>query len=457
MTTPPPSYLRFDIGLPVLSAIMVTTLLCGVLFGIVPAMGAASHDVTDGLREGITRRLGGKGAKRFRSVLVITEVELALVVLVAAGLLTRSFVSLTAVEAGFERENLLTVQVSLPRDSYSDATQQLEFFRAARDRIGSIAGVVGVSGVSNLPMTGSHQRTSIYAEHSPVPARGEEDYSLNRQVQPDYFDVMGIPLLSGRDFAEADIVRDGLPVVIVDRALAAHLWPGESALGKRIKYGSVDDTRWPWMEVVGVVGNTHHFALDDETEKGMYRPFLQEPMRQQWMVVRTAGDPAPLADQVRREMWAIDPNLLLDNISTMDGIVSATYWQRTAQMWFLCVLSSIAIVLAAFGVYGVIAHSVGQRTREFGIRMALGAERLEVAKLVARQVGILAGIGLVLGVAVALLVMRFGSALLFEVGYADPITYGIAVPGMAAVVAVAAFLPARNAARLDPAESLRVE
>ena len=457
MEDPFPYFLRFDLGLPVLFAIVGTTLLSGLLFSIIPTIGAGSMDLAEGLREGDAGQRGGRGSHSIRSTLVVSEIGLALVVLVGAGLLTRSFLSLTAVEAGFERENLLTVEVSLPRSRYSEPSAQLEFFRAARERLASVAGVVGVSGVSHLPMTGSHQRGSIYAEHSPVPAEGEEDYSLSRQIQPGYFEVMGIPLLSGRSFDEYGVEPEGPPVVIVDRALASHLWPNETALGKRIKYGAADDMRWPWMEVIGVVGNTHHFSLDDDAEKGMYRPFLQEPVRWQTMLLRTAGDPVLLADQIRREMWAIDANLPLDNIRTMEGIVRSSYWERTAQMWLLSALSTIAIVLAAFGIYGVVAYSVSQRTREFGIRMALGAARLEVAKLVARQVGRLAVIGLAVGVTVALLVTRFGSALLLEVSYRDPATYCIAVLGMVLVVLFASYLPARRAARLDPAEALRVE
>ncbi|MFC1640094.1 ABC transporter permease [Gemmatimonadota bacterium] len=452
-----PYYFEFDIGLPVLLAILGTALLSGLVFGMAPSIGFRSSELSDGLREGDTGRFPGRGANRIRSALVASEVGLALIVLVGAGLLTRSFLSLTAVEAGFDRENLLTVQLSLPRDRYSDVSLQHAFFRAARERIMSVAGVVSVSGVSNLPMTGSHQRTSIYAEHSPVPLQGEEEYALNRQVQPDYFDVMGIPLVSGSVFAEQGLTSSGPAVVIVDQALAAHLWPNESALGKRIKYGSADNTRWSWMEVVGVVGNTHHFSLDDSAEKGMYRPFSQEPMRTQTTVIRTAGDPLSLVDQIRREIWSIDPNLPVENVRTMDRAVRDSYWQRSAQMWLLSILSLVAILLAAFGVYGVVAYSVGQRTREFGIRMALGAEHQDIASLVVRHVAMLASIGLAAGVVVALVVMRFGSALLFDVEYTDAPTYGIAVAVMAATAIFAAYVPARRAARLDPNVALRFE
>lgn len=454
---PLPYYFEFDIGLPVLVAILGTALLSGLVFGIGPLIGARSSELSAGLCEGATGRFPGRSTDRIRSALVVSEVGLALIVLVGAGLLTRSFGALTDVEAGFNQENLLTVQLSLPRDRYPDASLQREFFRTVRERIGSVAGVVGVSSVSNLPMTGSHQRTSIYAEHSPVPSPGEEVYALNRQVQPNYFNVMGIPLASGSVFARQGLASSGSPVVIVDQALALYLWPEESAVGKRIKYGSADDIRWPWMEVVGVVGNTHHFSLDDSAEKGMYRPFSQEPMRTQTMVIRTAGSPLSLVDQIRRKIWSVDPNLPVDNIQTMDGAVRNSYWQRSAQMWLLSILSVIAILMAAFGVYGVVAHSVGQRTREFGIRKALGAEKLEIAKLVARHVALLASIGLISGAAFALVVARYGSMLLYQIGYNDPTTYGLAVAGMAVVVALAAYLPARRAATLDPAIALRAE
>ena len=456
MLEPYPYYFRFDIGLPVLLAILGTTILSGFVFSLGPVFGSGSSELSEGLRHGDAHRDGGRKTNRIRSALVVCEIGLSLIVLVSAGLLTRSFLSLTAVDPGFDPENLLTVQVELPRDSYGEASQQAEFFREAHERIGSVAGVTGVSGVSNLPMTGSNQRTTIYAEHAPVPAQGEEDFSLNRQIQAGYLDVMGIHLLSGSNFDEYGVVPDGPPVVIVDQALASYLWPNENALGKRLKYGAESDARWPWMEVIGVVGNTHHFSLDDYTEKGMYRPFAQEPIRQQSLVIRTAGDPVLLADQIRREVWAIDPSLPLESVRTMERLVRDTYWEKTAQMWLLGALSTIAIVLAAFGVYAAVTFSIAQRTREFGIRMALGAERLEVARLVARQVGVLALLGLAVGVAVALVVMRFGSALLFEIGYTDPMTYCISIAVVVVVVILAGYAPARRAARVDPAVSLRV-
>ena len=450
-----PYYLRFDMGLPVVFAIVGITVLSGVLFSIVPAIGIRHRDLSVSLRDGAMRAGGERKTSRIRSALVVSEIGLALVVLIGATLLTRSFLSLTAVDAGFDSENLLTVNVRLPRDEYASASAQREFYRAARERIESMAGVVGVTGVSNLPMTGSHQRSSIYAEHTPIPPQGEEDFALGRNVFPGYFETIGIPLVTGRDFSEVDIGPDSPPLVIVDAALAEHLWPNEIAVGKRIKYGAAHQDRWPWMEVIGVVGNTHHFALDDMTEKGMYRPFWQEPGRNQTILIRTAGDPLLLAGQVRRQIWAIDPNIPLDQIRAMDSIVRDTYAAESAQMWLLSVLSSIAIALSAFGVYGVVTYSVGQRTREFGIRMALGAARLEIARLVARQVGRLAFVGLACGVIAALMTTRFGSGLLYEISYTDPITYCVAVMGMSLVIVIAGYVPARRASSLDPSATLR--
>jgi len=293
-------------------------------------------------------------ANRLRALFIISETCFALVVLVGAGLLTRSFLTLRAVEPGFEADNLLTVKMSLPRNRYPEASQQLEFYRAVRERIQTVPGVEGVSAVSNLPMTGSHQRTSIYAENTPRPAPGEEDFALNRQIQDDYFNVMGIPVIQGSDFDERTAAAGNPPVVIVDQALASHLWPDENALGKRLKYGGPNDTRWPWMEVVGVVGNTHHFSLDGETEKGMYRPFMQEPMRTQTLVVKSLVNTNELVSQVRHEVWSVDPNLPVYDVSTMDQLVRDSYWETAAQMRLLSAFSVIAIVLAALGVYGVV-------------------------------------------------------------------------------------------------------
>jgi putative ABC transport system permease protein len=451
-----PYYFRFDMSISVVLVLMGITLLSATLFGMAPALAVTKSSVFDALRGAGTGASCGALRSRTRSALVVSEITIAFVVLICAGLMVKGFRRLTAIESGFDQENVLTLQVSLPRQRYADERMQLEFFQSARDRMRRLPGVTAVSSVSNLPMTGSHQRTSIYVEGSAVPDPGQEDFALNRQVQPGYFDLMGIPVLQGRDFDPGTVTADGSPVVIVDESFARRYWPHTSAIGKRVKYG-VADSPWPWMAVVGVVGDTRHFALDVPIEQGMYRPLVQEPMRSQTLLIKTVSDPRQLMDRVRQEIWSLDPNLPVYDIQTMDQVLGATYRDRAAQMWLLSAFSAVALLLAALGVYGVVSYSVAQRTREFGVRMALGAPRQRIANLVVSQVARLAGIGLVCGLPIALVVMRFASSMLFDVGPGDLTTYGIAAVLMSGVAATAAAVPARRAARLDPLAALRLE
>jgi putative ABC transport system permease protein len=451
-----PYYFQFEMGFAVVSALSATAALSVVLFGLAPALAMTTTNLFDALRGVGAGALTSIQRSRIRSVLVISEVAIAFVVLVGTGLMAKGLRRLTATESVFAPENVLTLQLSLPRQRYPDEQLQLEFFQSVGDRIRQLPRVDAVSSVSNLPMTGSHQRVSIHVEDTAVPEPGQEDFALNRQVQPGYFELMGIRFLQGHDFDATTLSPNGLPVVIVDESFTRRYWPGGNALGKRIKYGS-GNSGWPWMEVVGVVADTRHFGLDVPIEKGMYRPFIQEPMRSQTLLVKTVSDPRQLVDRVRQEIWSIDPHLPVYDIKTMDHVVRATYWDQAAQMWLMDVFSVVALLLAGFGVYGVISYSVAQRTREFGIRIALGAQRKLIASLVVTQVARMAGIGLVCGLLVAFVVMRFAASMFFTVRPTDLVAYSVAALVMSAVAVVAGYVPARRAANLDPLTALRLD
>jgi putative ABC transport system permease protein len=450
---PFPSYFRFDMDIPVVLALFTITVVCGISFGLAPVMGTAGINLFDTLRAG---PLAGFRKNRLHGLLVVSQVGIAVVVLIGAGLMIKSVHRLNTAAVGFERENLLTVRLSIPNDRYAEGSQQVEFYETVRERIQSLSGIVGVTGVSHLPMTGSYQRSEIFVEGLEPPEPGQEQYGLVREIQPDYFRIMDIPLVSGSDFHEGIAAARARPVVIVDESFARRFWPGGTAIGKRIKYG-VPDSEWPWMEVVGVVGNTHHFALDIPVEMGIYRPLAQEPVSWQTLIVRAAGNPLQSVNAIRSAIWAIDPNIPLDDIRTIDQAVQATYWNSSAQMWLLSALALVSLLLAAFGVYGVVAYSVSRRTREFGIRMALGAQRMRVVKLVLQHSTTLSAAGLLAGIATALAVTRFAASLLFEVRSMDLPTYLGASLLMAAVALLAGYLPASRATRADPATVLRSE
>ncbi len=450
---PFPSYFRFDMDIPVVLTLLGITIVCGISFGLAPVLRTAGANLFDALRAG---PLAGFRKSRQHGFLVVSQIGTALVVLIGAGLMIRSVHRLDTAAVGFEREHLLTVHLSLPNDRYAEGPQQLEFYETVRERLQSLTGFAGVTGVSHLPMTGSYQRSEIFVEGTEAPEPGQEQYGLVREIQPDYFRIMGIPLVSGSDFHDGIAAGGARPVVIVDRSFAQRFWPGGTAIGRRIKYGA-PDSEWPWMEVVGVVGNTYHFSLDVPVEMGIYRPLAQEPVPWQTLIVRAAGNPLQSVDAIRSAIWAIDATLPLDDIRTIDQVIQATYWDSSAQMWLLSALAVVSLLLAALGVYGVVAYSVSRRTLEFGIRMALGAQQVRVVKLVLTHSTVLAAAGLAAGTVTALAVTRFAASLLFEVRSVDVPTYLIAATLMAAVALLAAYLPARRATKVDPATVLRSE
>jgi putative ABC transport system permease protein len=452
-----PYYIGYEMNMPVVLSMVGITVLCGILFGLAPAIESSNPHLVRTLQAGSGRTSDGVRKSLFRSALVAFEVGLALVVLVGAGLMMKSFLTLRTAEPGFDQENILTMRVSLPASDYSSGRAQWRFFEDAIQRIESIPGVVGATAAWNLPMSGYNWGISYYVEDTEPPPPGQYPVASHHIIKPGYFEILGIPLLQGRDFDERDVQEGSVPVAIVNETFVERYWPDENPLGKRFIYGTTPSEDNPWMEVIGVAGDARYAGLNVDIREGFYRTDGQYSNTSMALAVKTARDPLEMADVVRQAVWAIDPNLPASQVMTMERLAQERHWEPTLYSWMFGIFSLIALVLAAVGVYGVVSYSVAQRTREFGIRMALGAGSGRVVGLVVRQGMLLTAIGLVGGILVALALMRFLQSIMFGINPTDPGVYTITALAMAAVAILAAYLPARRATHVDPVIALRNE
>ena len=446
------------------------SVLTGLIFGSVPALQASKPDLNDALKEG-GRSSGSLRRNRTRNLLVASEMALAFVLLVGAGLLINSFLKLRAVDPGLKPGNVLTMNITLPRQKYAKSEQVISFHRQLLEQVAAVPGVETVGSVTALPYGGS---TNSFGYTIESPVSGDQTTSIISQLaSAHFFRAIGIPMLGGREFNEGDV--DGAaPVVIVSDALAKRFWPDQEPLGRRIKWGNKEFGS-PWMTVVGVVGDVRQRGLDTQPRPTLYVPSLQlgEPIKMQVgitlrdlmtddarsieLVVRSTSGVAGLQNAVRAAVWNVDPNQPVVRIKTMEQILADTMIVQRFSTSLLAGFAGIALALAAAGIYGVISYSVTQRTHEIGIRMALGADQRDVLRLVVGQGMVPALIGLGVGIAGAIGLTRFMRSLLFNVSVTDPITFGV-IGFLLFVVAVAAcYLPARRAARVDPMIALRCE
>jgi putative ABC transport system permease protein len=446
------------------------SLLTGLIFGSVPALQASNPDLNDALKEG-GRSSDGIRRGRTRNLLVISEVALAFVLLVSAGLLINSFLKLRAVDPGLDPRNVLTMNISLPQQKYGQPEQVIAFHRQLLDQVSAVAGVQSAGTVTALPYGGS---TTGFGYVIDSPVSGDQTVTIvSQQISPDFFRALGIPLISGRVFNAADV--DGAPaVVIIGDSLAKKYWPDQDPLGRRIKWGD-KALGSPWMTVVGVVGDVRTRGLDSILRPMLYTPDLQlgDPVKTQMgaslrelmaddarsinLVVRAAAETVGLASAVRGAVWAVDANQPVTRVRTMEQVLSDTVMVQRFITWLLAIFAGVALALAGAGIYGVISYSVSQRTHEIGIRMALGAEKNDVLKLVVGQGMVSAMVGLALGVAGAVGVTRFMESLLFKVSVTDPITFASIAGLLLLTAAAACYFPARKAAKVDPMIALRRE
>jgi len=431
----------------------LVSLMTGILFGLAPALHAAGGPLHASLQEGGRGGSGGVGRRRLRSLLVVAEVALSMVLLVWAGLLAQSFLRLQRVDTGFRPEGVLTFRISLPPTRYPEAGQTARAVEQIAERVRALPGVVSAGAVSTLPFSSGNSSGSFTREGQDQTTDASMPHADLRVVSPGYFEALGIPLRQGRPFEPTD--RSGAPeVALVDEKLARQYWPNESPLAKRVRRLG---PQAPWFTVVGIVGHVKHTQLDAESKGVLYFSYLQSRAPVMTFVARTANDPRGLAGALPAAVAAVDRDLPVFEIRTMEQRVLASLTPRRFAMYSLGVFAVVALALSAVGIYGVIAQSVTQRTHELGIRMALGATPRDVLRLVAGQGMALAGIGLAAGVAAALGLTRLLDKLLFGVRAWDPATFvGVAVV-LALVALAASFLPARRATRVDPMVALRHE
>jgi putative ABC transport system permease protein len=429
--------------------------LTGILFGLVPALQASRIDLNESLKEGSKGATAGVHRNRFRSLLVAAEIALSLVLLIGAGLLIKSFYRLANVNPGFQADNLLTVNLSLPFAKYREPEKRTAFFEQVIEKLQAIPGVQAVGATTNLPLSGSNNNITFIIEGRAAALLSEEPAANWRAVGPDYFTTMGMTLQNGRDFTNRD--RQGTPeVILINEAMAERYWPGESAIGKRIIIYDSDTPR-PWREIIGVVSNIRHFNLKKEPEPEMYVPHLQRPQSSMTLVSRlTTNQPSVMA-AVREAVLAVDKDQPVYNLKMMNQLVSESLTSSRVTMLLVGIFAAIALLLAAIGIYGVIAYTVAQRTNEIGIRMALGAQTSDVVKMVVKQGMTTALIGVSVGLAAALALTRLMEKLLYNVSGTDPMTFLVVAVVLTGVALLACLAPARRAAKTDPMVALRYE
>jgi putative ABC transport system permease protein len=432
----------------VLGFTLLVSVITGVLFGLAPAVRTMNLNLSEALKEG--GRSGSEGAhrNRTRSVLVVLESAIAVVLLIGAGLLIRSLMRLQDTNPGFDPQNVLTMGVSLPGAKYGDDEKPGSFFADLESRVSGLPGVEAVGLVSELPLSG--QPNDMPYTVAGRPASDDQSFDDDfRRVNSRYFSALKIPFLRGRNFTDQE-VRQGAKVVIISELLARQVFPNEEPLGKRLIMSFGNQA----FEIIGVVGDLRHRALEREPAAAMYMPAYERSMN---VVVRSSGDPAALAAAVRKQVFEIDPNQPVSDVRTMKQWLDSSVAEPRYRTTLLSLFALVALLLASTGIYGVMSYSVSQRTHEIGVRMALGARRFDVLRLVVRQGMALVIVGVAIGLAGAFALTRLMESLLFGVTAKDPFTF-VAVAALLSLVAfVACYLPARRATKVDPLTALRYE
>jgi putative ABC transport system permease protein len=433
---------------------LVVSILTGVVFGLAPVWQATRVNVSDVLKEGGRGEVGA--AKHLlRSALVVIEIALALVLLTGAGLLINSFWRLRNVQPGFDADNLLTMGIALPEARYREIPTQTQYRRSLLEEVNSLPGAQAAL-VSELPLSGDLLTHDFMVEGQQLSA-GEEPDVQTRSVEGDYFRVMRIPLLSGRDFTPQD--NENAPLVgIVNQSLARRFFNEENPVGKRVRWARGDPKNW--ITVIGVAGDIKHTGLDEPEDPALYTPYPQSgaPWKR-WMnlVVRSESDAAGLTGAVKSRVWQVDGQIPIPDARTMVELMGASVEARRFNMLLLGVFAAVAMLLAAVGIYGVMSYAVTQRTREIGLRIALGARPRDVIGMVVGRGMLLTSIGAAAGVALSLAVTRLMSGMLFGVGAKDPLTFACVSLLLAGVALMACYVPARRATKVDPMIALRCE
>ncbi len=442
------------VDLRVLSFAMMVAFAAGIIFGIVPALTASRTDLVSDLKE--SGRMEVSGRDRLRSSLIVGQVALGLMLTAGAALLVTSFLHLRHTDVGFNPDHLLTLFFETPDAQYRDTRQQ--FYRQYFDRVRALPGVKSAAGVMILPMTGDMATVAFENPEHPVP-EGQECSAATSPVTPEYFNTMGIPLLDGRNFTERDDLKSAL-VMMVNRAFVDKFFPGENVLGKKLAPGvsTGPDGKRPWREIVGVVGNVRFTPTDREVRPAMYMPADQLP---KWCclytVVRSSVDPLSLEHSIQQVVASLDKNIPVTEVHTMDDLASQQLAEPRFAMTLMGAFAALAVLLTVVGLYGVMMYAVTRRTREIGVRMALGAQRVAVLGLILRDAGRLLALGVGIGIAATLLSSSVLSSMLYGTGSRNPLVMALVSVAMVLAGLLAAYLPALRAASIQPMDALRSE
>jgi len=440
----------------VLAFTFFISLFTGIVFGLIPAIHASRLDINSGLKEAGRTGAGGTASLRLRRLLVVTELSLAIVLLIGAGLLLRSFARLASVPPGVAPENIVTMRVELPATRYEKISSQLQFRTALLNSLNALPAVQAAM-ISELPMSGETVSHDLAIESQPSIKPGDEPDSDARSVLGDYFQIMGVPILQGRAFNSNDRV-DSPTVAIVNQTFARRFFPNQNPVGQRIGWAHDDPPNW--KTIIGVAGDVKHFGLDQPERPAVYDLYSQNNESwKRWMtlVVCSRRDPADVIAAAKQQIWALDKSLPPTDVRTMDAVISLSTAPQKFNLTLLAIFAAIALALAAIGVFGVVSYSVTQRTQEFGIRLALGAQRADILRLTFSEAARLAAAGAVIGLAGAAVLTQFMSTLLFGVSPHDPLTFICVAAFLLAVAGAACIIPARRAIQVDPITALRYE
>jgi len=443
----------------VLGFTMLAALLSGLIFGLMPALQSSRAELNEALKEGGRAGTGSHGRKRLRGLLVVAEVALTLVLLVGAGLLLRSFRRLQEVNPGFRPEHVLTAQISLPPARYTEDQKIMAFHQELIDRTKSLPGVQAVGLSMSLPPNLLQISNPFGIEGRPLPPGEARPLAEEMTISPDYFTALGVPLLRGRCFTGAD--KAGAPqVLMINEAMARRFFPNQDPVGKRLQTGDPSPNS-PWETIVGVVGNVKYAGLEAEETPTLYVPYTTPGWvswsRTMYLVVRTAGEPLGLSSALRQQIRALDADLPVANLKTMEQVIHESVTEPRFRTSLLGLFAAVALLLAVIGIYGVISYAVTERTHELGIRMALGAQTGDVLRLVIGQGMKLALVGVAIGLAASFALTRLMKSLLFGVSATDPLTFALIAMLLATVALLACYVPARRATQVDPMVALRCE
>jgi putative ABC transport system permease protein len=443
------------IDVRVLVFALACSIFTGVLFGLAPAIGATGTNLAESLNQG-GQRTAGAARAGLRKALLVCEISLAFVLVIVAGLLTQTFIHLLSADAGFRGEHTLTTELSLPELKYPDQEHIANLYQRALRSLQAEPGIESAAIVETAPLGGATESTGIRIPGKPPTAKGQARYANYTIASPGFFATVGAPILRGRDFLESDTATS-MPVTIINDAMARKFWPDEDPLGKQLGPGS---SRYPAAIIVGIVANIKHLSMREHPGPEMYVPYTQKvwpSLLTMEVVVRTRLDTASAARSIRNAIHSVDADLPITNVTTLTSLVDDSLAQPRFSMLLLGVFAGFALILASIGIYGVISYSVAQRTREIGVRVALGASRTDVFGMILSQGARLAGFGIAIGVATAFAVTRLLAGFLYGVRPADPVTFISVCALLIGVALLASYLPARRAMRVDPLVALRHE